>query len=218
MVTRRQTFVTSAAQRTQALVSSLFPHNVQERILEDAQDQARLEQSAANAFGGFRAKNQLKNFLAHDAEENEAAPHFATRPIADLFPDTTVLFADIAGFTAWSSTREPSQVFTLLETIYHAFDDIARKRRVFKVETVGDCYVAVTGLPEPRKDHAVAMARFSYDCMNRMAQLTKKLEVSLGPDTTELSMRVGKFVFGLVCLALPQCLKIYSVQACIQVR
>jgi class 3 adenylate cyclase len=41
---------------------------------------------------------------------------------------------------------EPSQVFTLLETVYHAFDEIAKRRRVFKVETIGDCYVAVTGL------------------------------------------------------------------------
>jgi hypothetical protein len=38
---------------------------------------------------------------------------------------------------AWSSVREPTQVFQLLETIYHAFDEIARRRRVFKVETVG---------------------------------------------------------------------------------
>jgi hypothetical protein len=63
------------------------------------------------------------------------------KPIADLFPQTTVLFADIAGFTAWSSSREPCQVFTLLETVYHAFDILAHRRGVFKVETVGDCYV-----------------------------------------------------------------------------
>ena len=44
------------------------------------------------------------------------------------------------GFTAWSSVREPSQVFQLLEIIYHSFDMIAKRRRVFKVETVGDCY------------------------------------------------------------------------------
>lgn len=75
------------------------------------------------------------------------------------------MFADLVGFTAWSSMREPTQVFTLLETIYSAFDHIAKRRRVFKVETVGDCYVAVTGLPEPRRDHAAAMARFSYECL-----------------------------------------------------
>jgi len=56
------------------------------------------------------------------------------------------MFADLAGFSAWSSTREPTQVFTLLETIYHAFDGIAQRRRGFKVETMGDCYVAVAGL------------------------------------------------------------------------
>lgn len=43
-----------------------------------------------------------------------------------------------------------------------------------------DCYVAVTGLPEPRKDHAVAMARFARDCLVKMRYLCKKLEVTLG--------------------------------------
>ena len=44
-----------------------------------------------------------------------------------------MLFADISGFTAWSSVREPAQVFTLLETLYKAFDELATKRKVFKV-------------------------------------------------------------------------------------
>ena len=91
-------------------------------------------------------------------------------------------YIDIVGFTAWSSTREPSQVFTLLETIYHEFDKSARNRGVFKVETVGDCYVAVAGLPDPRKDHASVMARFSRDCLFQLNKLLHKLEVSLGPE------------------------------------
>jgi Adenylate and Guanylate cyclase catalytic domain len=85
--------------------------------------------------------------------------------------------------------REPSQVFILLESLYHAFDEIAKRRRVFKVETVGDCYVAVTGLPEPREDHAVVMARFANDCLKITRSLTKKLIVVLGPDTEDLTMR-----------------------------
>lgn len=47
------------------------------------------------------------------------------------------MFADVEGFTAWSSVREPSQVFTFLEGIYSAFDAIAANLAVFKVETVG---------------------------------------------------------------------------------
>lgn len=87
--------------------------------------------------------------------------------------------------------REPYQVFTLLEILYHSYDNIAVRRRVYKVETVGDCYVAVCGLPEPRKDHAAVMCRFASDCMYRMQNLVKALEVSLGPDTGDLGLRIG---------------------------
>ena len=73
------------------------------------------------------------------AEEQELNPHGTTAPIADFFPSCTVIFMDLAGFTSWSSTRDPAQVFTLLETLYSAFDQIAQKRSVFKVETIGDC-------------------------------------------------------------------------------
>jgi Adenylate and Guanylate cyclase catalytic domain len=64
---------------------------------------------------------------------NHPSSLLGTEPIADFFPNTSVLFADIAGFTAWSSTREPSQVFALLETLYGAMDKAARKLGVFKV-------------------------------------------------------------------------------------
>lgn len=101
------------------------------------------------------------------------------------------MFADIAGFTAWSSTREPTQVFFLLESIYNSFDKIARKMKVFKVETIGDSYVAVAGLPTPREDHAEIMARFAYKCLVRVNNLVHNLELTLGPGTSELRMRFG---------------------------
>lgn len=82
-------------------------------------------------------------------------------------------------------------MFTLLESLFSAFDDIAARRSVFKVETVGDCYVAVCGLPDPRKDHAVVMARFARDCLRKMRPLCKQLELTLGPDTGDLNIRIG---------------------------
>jgi class 3 adenylate cyclase len=82
-------------------------------------------------------------------------------------------------------------VFELLETLYQAFDAIAVRRKVFKVETIGDCYVAVASLPEPQENHAVIMVKFADDCMTKLGQLTTELADSLGPDTATLAMRVG---------------------------
>ena len=79
----------------------------------------------------------------------------------------------------------------MLETLFQAFDQVARLRRVFKVETVGDCYVAVCGLPEARADHAITMAHFAKDILKKMRVLTKELEVTLGPDTGDLDLRIG---------------------------
>ena len=73
---------------------------------------------------------------------DDDSDHMETKQIADMFPHTTILFADIVGFTAWASEREPPLILSLLQNIFSAFDKIAAKRGVFKVETVGDCYVA----------------------------------------------------------------------------
>ena len=130
---------------------------------------------------------KLKSFL--NGSSDIGIQH--DQPIADLFPYCTVMFADICGFTAWSSAREPSQVFILLQTVYQSFDLIAKRRQVFKVETIGDSYMAVTGLPEPQTKHASIMARFAWDCLIRIGEITKELESTLGPDTAALSMRFG---------------------------
>lgn len=130
----------------------------------------------------------VKQFLA---ENGIFAAAQSSRPIADLFLNTTIIFADIAGFTAWSSQRDPPQVFTLLESLYRSFDEVAGKLKVFKVETIGDSYMAVTGLPVPDENHAIHMARFAYQCLVRSKKLTADLEALLGPGTSELGMRIG---------------------------
>jgi Adenylate and Guanylate cyclase catalytic domain len=183
-VQRRQDTVMRTAVRSTAIVSNLFPSAVRDRLyVEQPSPRGRNESSRPET-----AKGRLQSYL-RDNRTAETVPFLpesqagliAGTPIAELYPDTTVLFADIAGFTAWSSTRTPTQVFQLLENLYAGFDEIAKKRGIFKVETIGDCYVAVVGLPTPRKHHAVAMARFANDCRNKMLDLTVELEKFLGP-------------------------------------
>jgi Adenylate and Guanylate cyclase catalytic domain len=160
--------ILAVAIRTNRIISTLFPKTVRDRVIEEAKE---AEMQEANNEKMYQAPKQylktildsgtlLDNRSLHNTNSEELTDKelhdimYRTKPIADLFPETTILFADIAGFTAWSSVREPSQVFVLLETTYMTLDDLAKRRHVFKVETVGDCYVAATGLPDPRKDHA----------------------------------------------------------------
>jgi hypothetical protein len=98
--------------------------------------QQNSEKKKSGGEGMMSYPNHLhKNFLNGDSHLHLSQIH--DQAIADFFPSCTVFFADIAGFTAWSSTREPSQVFFLLQTVYQNFDAIAKRRKVFKVETIG---------------------------------------------------------------------------------
>jgi Adenylate and Guanylate cyclase catalytic domain len=189
-VRKKTSKVVDTAARSNAIVSSMFPSSVRDRLLNETDSNAQ-RNAYRSQTGENPIKSRLRSFMDEGGDPNKKSAGLvsATQPIADLFPETTILFADISGFTAWSSMREPTQVFVLLETIYNSFDEIARRRRVYKVETIGDCYVAVCGLPDARTDHAVVMARFARECLSRMQDLVGKLEVMLGPDTAELAMR-----------------------------
>eukprot|EP00977_Amphora_coffeiformis_P020476 scaffold8300_cov171-Amphora_coffeaeformis.AAC.1 len=204
LIERRQGKVIDAAAKSDAIVRSLFPSNVREKLYEQAQPQKKSDgkdawrnPTAIRPEKGVieTPKNMLKSFIARspdDPANNVSQDGALSAPIADLYPQTTIMFADISGFTAWSSEREPSQVFTLLESIYRQMDRAAKKLGVFKVETVGDCYVAATGIPDPQPNYgAEIMIRFARTCLVRMNILTKELESQLGPGTAELTLRIG---------------------------
>jgi hypothetical protein len=163
---RKQQEAMQEAARSDAIVSSLFPDDIRERLFNGSNHQEADKSSGGGkesdvTKSGSNEKNvpegqkfRLKSFLDEIGSPEDkngklggggkgSSAILESKPIADLFLNTTVLFADIAGFTAWSSVREPSQVFTLLETVYKAFDKTAKRRHVFKVETVGDCYVSI---------------------------------------------------------------------------
>jgi hypothetical protein len=178
-VGRRQRKVMDRIVRQDKIVSDVFPSAIRDRLYGENKAQAGQQK-------GVQQDDLLDplDFEGHSSIVGGA-------PLADLFPSTTVVFADISGFTAWSSAREPQQVFILLENIFGVFDKIAYRHGIFKVETVGDCYVAVAGLPEPTDDHAVAACKFARDCLKKMKEMTLKLEVSLGPDTADLDLRIG---------------------------
>ncbi|CAB9513615.1 Receptor-type guanylate cyclase gcy [Seminavis robusta] len=193
VVQQQHSTLVAAATKTTAIIGNLFPQEVHERLFSST-----LAADKSHAAPKFKMMSMISE---EDRQKGAAAGTADTAmeegkkkkdaPIADLWPDCTVLFCDICGFTAWSSVRQPTQVFHLLESVYNEFDTIAHRRNVFKVETIGDSYLAVTGLPTPREDHAVVMVKFAYDCLTKMQATAQALELELGPGTSELTMRFG---------------------------
>jgi class 3 adenylate cyclase len=107
--------------------------------------------------------------------------------IADGFPDVTVLFADIVDFTRRSERIAPEQVVEVLNGLFSVFDRIALQRGLEKIKTIGDAYMVVGGLPEPRPDHAEAVAEMALamraEVGDRSDPSGQPLQVRIGIDT-----------------------------------
>ena len=95
--------------------------------------------------------------------------------IADGFPEATVLFADIVGFTELSSRLSPQDLVTYLNQIFSAFDTLAEKHGLEKIKTIGDAYMVVGGLPKPSQDHAVSVAKFALEMRSELQRINESL-------------------------------------------
>ena len=99
--------------------------------------------------------------------------------IADDFEDSTVLFADLAGFTKLSSTISATDVVMQLNSIFSLFDGLLIKYSLEKIKTIGDCYMLVGGLPKPDKNHADSVARMALEMLDTIEQINTKTDQSL---------------------------------------
>ena len=78
--------------------------------------------------------------------------------IAGSYPESTVLFSDLVGFTKMSSEKTAGQLVELLNSLFTKFDQRAEHLGLEKIKTIGDAYMAVGGIPIPRADHAEIVA------------------------------------------------------------
>jgi len=109
--------------------------------------------------------------------------------IADSFPDVTVLFADVVGFTELSNLLPAAEVVRMLNEIFSRFDHLAAGLGLEKIKTIGDAYMAVGGVPTPMEDHAGAAAELALrmheeiECFNeeRGAAIRLRIGLNTGP-------------------------------------
>ena len=134
----------------------------------------------------------LHNVLPHAiAERLKGRPEIMaddfTEVIADSFPEVTVLFADIVGFTKFSEGVSAEVIVDVLNDIFTRFDSITDHRGLEKIKTIGDSYMAAAGLPIPVADHAERAAHMALDMLEVMdrfnAQSPYHLKIRIGIST-----------------------------------
>jgi adenylate cyclase len=143
-----------------------------------------------------RALDQAHRLLVAEQERSEGlllnvlpAPIAARlkqgeQVIADDFPEVTVLFADLVDFTRRSRDTPPERVVEVLDNLFSALDALAERYGLEKIKTVGDAYMVVGGLPEPRPDHARAVADMAL-------AVREEVPRHLDPAGQPLAVRVG---------------------------
>jgi len=107
--------------------------------------------------------------------------------IADAFTEATVLFADLVGFTELAGRLDPDALVAVLNRLFSAFDALAEERGLEKIKTIGDSYMVAGGIPEPRPDHAEAVADMALAMLHEVRDVAEdtgfRLAVRIGIDT-----------------------------------
>jgi adenylate cyclase len=160
-------------------------------------------------------ERSLRN-LSVEQEKSEAlllnilpgpiADRLKLRPnsIADSFAEATVLFADIVGFTELSSRLTPQELVKYLNEIFSCFDRLAEKHGVEKIKTIGDAYMVVGGLPNPRADHAIAIVKMALEMQTELQVLNRlmgenfniRIGINSGPVVAGV-IGIKKFIYDL---------------------
>ena len=128
-----------------------------------------------------KAERLLRNILPNSIAARLKDRH---ETIADSFPEVSVLFADIVGFTDLSSRVGASELVVMLNEIFSRFDSLAETHGLEKIKTIGDAYMVVAGLPEHREDHAEAISAMGLD-------MQRALDEFNAAHGTTLSIRIG---------------------------
>jgi class 3 adenylate cyclase len=115
--------------------------------------------------------------------------------IADSHDDVTVLFADVVDFTPFTERTAPERVVGVLDEIFSAFDRLAEGLGVEKIKTIGDAYMAVAGLPDPRPDHAAAGAEMALAMQAEVGRLGATLNLDLA---IRIGMQSGPVIAGVI--------------------
>lgn len=152
---------------------------VKERTKELASEKEKTEKLLLNTLP-LKVVNELK-------QNGRSEP--------ESFDDVTVYFSDIVGFTAISSQLEPKELIEELNDIFTHFDDIMERNSCERIKTIGDAYLAVSGMPERNENHATNMVQAALEIRHFLEKRNQTAGIKW---MIRIGIHTGKVVGGIV--------------------
>jgi adenylate cyclase len=161
-------------------------------------EQKRLRDVARSAHAALVAEREqqrrlLLNMLPEPVSRRLLAGDHTV--IGEVFPDATVLFANIDEFTATTAGWPPLEVVETLNRFFSAFDRLTERAGLSRIKTIGDVYVAAAGVPTPHPDHVAAAAELALAMQGEI----KRVPVRGGHSfSLRVGMHCGPVVAGVI--------------------
>lgn len=115
--------------------------------------------------------------------------------IAEAYKEVTVVFCDLVGFTTISSGVSPTDLVWTLNTLVSSWDQLCEKHGLEKIKTIGDCYMAASGVPQRRMDHAQAALEFCIDVLDSLEEFNTETNSHL---QLRIGLNTGPVVAGVI--------------------
>lgn len=109
--------------------------------------------------------------------------------VSEQFDICSIMFIDLVGYTKIADSMTPENIFTVLNSIMGQIDSIVSKNQCERLKTIGDCYVAMCGIPISKEDHTVKLATAAIDIMNNL-KIPFEIKQLL-PDNYSIEFRIG---------------------------
>ncbi|XP_059835991.1 adenylate cyclase type 8 isoform X2 [Hypanus sabinus] len=156
------------------------------RLETENQRQERLVLSVLPQFVVLEMINDMSNV------EDEHLQHQFHKIYIHRYENVSILFADVKGFTNLSTTLSAQELVGMLNELFARFDRLAHEHHCLRIKILGDCYYCVSGLPEPRQDHA-------HCCVEMGLSMIKTIRYVRVHTKHEIDMRIGIHSGSVLC-------------------
>ena len=179
-----------------------------QRLLENRKEELE-QQVAQRTFEVLRQKNQIE--IQHEAlksekqKSDELLLNILPSEVADElkesgfskarhFDQVTVLFTDFVNFTSIAEKLSPEVLVQELHECFRVFDEIMQRHDLEKIKTIGDAYLAVSGLPTYHEDHALRAVKAALE----IVEFVHSRKSTTTPFDIRIGLHSGALVAGIV--------------------